>query len=138
MAWEFCSRREEFDDDRVTELLRTSYWASTRPVEEQSRAMDHSLNFGIRSDGRLVGYARVVTDYCTFAWICDVIVDEDWRGQGVGKALMDHLFSHESLATCRRFLLTTKDAHELYRRYGFEEAESNRVMLKGFAKLSEW
>jgi GNAT superfamily N-acetyltransferase len=71
-----------------------------------------------------VGLARVVTDYATFAWLCDVLVDETYRGRGIGKMLVAAALGHPNLAGMRRWLLATRDAHELYRAFGFKELAS--------------
>ena len=101
-------------------LSEDAYWALGRTREVVERSIEHSLNFGAYDDsGAQVGYARVVTDHATFAWLCDVFVSPDRRGDGVGTALLDAVTAH--LAGCRlsRTLLATADAHALYERYGF-------------------
>lgn len=85
------------------------------------RSLDHSLNFGIFKKDQQVGFARVVTDFATFAWIADVFILEEHRGQGLAKCLMESILSHPQLQGFRRWVLATKDAHELYRKFGFQE-----------------
>ena len=94
-------------------LSESAYWAIGRPREVVQRAFDNSLCFGAYHDGRLVGFARVVTDYATFGWLADVFVVEAHRGQGVGKALVQAVEDHPDLQGVR-LLLATKDAHKLY------------------------
>ncbi len=111
--------REMMDIKKVHEYLNHySYWASTRTLETVSCSMDHSLNFGILKDNFLVGYARVVTDFATFAWLCDVIIIPEERGNGLGKWLVECITTHPDLLGIRRFLLATRDAHSLYEKYG--------------------
>jgi GNAT superfamily N-acetyltransferase len=98
-----------------------SYWAKGRSIETIRRSVEHSLPFGIYKDDRQVGFARVVTDYATFAWIADVFVLEEFRGHGLSKWLMEVILAHPRLQGFRRWVLATKDAHGLYRQFGFTE-----------------
>ncbi|HEX8143433.1 MAG TPA: GNAT family N-acetyltransferase [Pyrinomonadaceae bacterium] len=102
-------------------LSNTSYWAKGRSAETIERSIENSLAFGIYRGRELVGFARVITDYATFAWLADVFVLDEARGKGLGKWLVEVILSHPELQGLRRWLLATKDAHELYRRFGFEE-----------------
>ena len=117
------TERTRLDVAGVHRFLSTStYWAEGRSLETVRRSIEHSLSFGIyHSDGAQVGFARVVTDYATFAWLADVYVLETHRGQGLGKWLVEVIISHPDLQEFRRWLLATKDAHELYRQFGFSE-----------------
>jgi GNAT superfamily N-acetyltransferase/uncharacterized damage-inducible protein DinB len=110
-------------------LTNRSYWATGRPFEVVQRALDNSLCFGLYQRERQVGFARVVTDRATFAWLCDVFVLEAYRGRGLSKWLMEYVMGHPELQRLRRFLLGTRDAHGLYERYGFTPlADANRFM----------
>ncbi|MBT9394960.1 GNAT family N-acetyltransferase [Hymenobacter sp. NST-14] len=103
-------------------LSQESYWARGIPRETVDRALANSLNFGLYGpDGRQAAFARVVTDYATFAWLCDVFVLPEFQGRGLGKQLMQAVFAHPDLQDLRRFLLATLDAHGLYRRFGFQD-----------------
>ena len=99
-------------------LSQRSYWAQGRPLEVMQRAIENSLCFGVYDGEKQAGFARVVTDCATFAWLCDVFILEDYRGRGLGKWLVESVVSHPALANMRRIYLATFDAHELYRRYG--------------------
>ena len=99
-------------------LSNVSYWAQGRARATVQRSIAHSLCFGIYQGEQQVGFARVVTDYATFAWICDVFVLETARGHGLGKWLIEVIVAHPALENLRWFLLKTRDAHELYRKYG--------------------
>jgi GNAT superfamily N-acetyltransferase len=103
-------------------LSHTAYWALGRPLTIVQRSIEHSLCFGVYEGEHQVGFARVVTDYATFAWLCDVFVLESHRGLGLGKWLVECIITHPELRGLRAFLLATRDAHELYRRYGDFEA----------------
>ena len=100
-------------------ISNCSYWAQGRQIATMQRALDNSLNFGLYKNNQQIGFARVVTDYATFAWIADVFVLPEYRGQGLSKWLMEVILSHPELQGFRRWVLATKDAHSLYERYGF-------------------
>lgn len=102
-------------------FLSTSYWAPGRSRETILRSIENSLAFGVYKNDRQIGFARVVTDYATVAWIADVFIVEEFRGQGLSKWLMEVIVSHPSLQGFRRWVLATKDAHSLYSKYGFTE-----------------
>ena len=99
-------------------LNHSSYWAQDRPLAIVQKSIEHSLCFGVYAGAEQVGFARVVTDYATFAWLCDVFIVETHRDQGLGKWLVECVVAHPKLQRLRLFVLATRDAHELYRRYG--------------------
>ncbi len=102
-------------------LSQEAYWSLGRPRAVVERALANSLCFGVYDRGAQVGFARVVTDYATFAWVCDVFVLPSHRGRGLSKWLMQSIVAHSDLQGLKRVLLATRDAHDLYRRYaGFE------------------
>ncbi|HWQ35949.1 MAG TPA: GNAT family N-acetyltransferase [Blastocatellia bacterium] len=102
-------------------FLSRSYWAEGVPVEIIRRAIEHSLCFGVYDGAQQVGFARVISDYATFAYLADVFILEAWRGRGLSKRLMREIMNHPDLQGLRRFALVTKDAHGLYRQFGFTE-----------------
>lgn len=102
-------------------LSTSSYWAKGRSVDVVRRSIENSFSFGLFQHERQIGFARVVTDYATFAWVADVFVLEEFRGQGLGRWLMEVIINHPRLQGFRRWTLATKDAHELYRQFGFME-----------------
>lgn len=108
------------DLDAIAEMLKRSYWASGRPRERTERALQNSLVFGVYDGERQIGLARVVSDYAVFAYLCDVFILEEYRAQGLGKWLMETVFNHPDLQGLRRWTLATRDAHGLYRHYGFD------------------
>lgn len=113
----------ELDLDRIHRWIGSeSYWAQGRTRARQEAAIAGSWNFGAYDDetGRQLGYARVVTDRATFAWLCDVFVDDAARGRGVGKALVERIVGELDAVGIRRTMLATSDAHGLYARSGFE------------------
>ena len=110
------------DLDVIHGFLSRSYWAAGIPREVMARAIRHSICFGAFDGERQVGFARVISDVATFAYVSDVFVVESSRGRGVGKHLMAAIMSHPDLQALRRWTLFTRDAHGLYRQYGFGEA----------------
>ena len=104
-------------------LGRQSYWAKDVPIETVACSIEHSLCFGIYKTGSQVGFARVVTDFATFAWLADVFILDEHRGSGLGKMLVGGVLAHPQLQGLRRFLLGTRDAHTLYAQFGFAPLE---------------
>jgi GNAT superfamily N-acetyltransferase len=135
LEFRLSQQAENIDRDLVHHWLSDlSYWAKGRPKALQDAAIDASRNYSVHEvgTGRQVGYARVVTDRVTFAWLCDVFVDPDARGAGVGKLLVDGVLADLDALGVRRTLLATADAHGLYAQYGFEPlAEPRRWMGRG-------
>ena len=102
-------------------LSNSSYWATGRSLETVKRSVENSLSFGLYENDRQIGFARVVTDYATFAWVADVFVLDEFQGQGLGTWLFEVILAHPQLQGFRRWTLATKDAHEIYRKFGFSE-----------------
>jgi GNAT superfamily N-acetyltransferase len=122
------------DIDAICGFLSRSYWASARPRERVETSLRHSLVFGVYEGKRQVCMARIVTDYVTFAWLCDVFVDESYRGRGIGKWLMETIVAHPDLRGLKRLLLITDDAHGLYSRYGFTPIRNPEGWMERFAE----
>ena len=121
------TRQELLDIELVHDNIAHCYWARGIPRELCERSLRNSLCFGIYVEGSQVGFARVVTDLATFAYLGDVFIVEHAQGNGYGKQLMTAILSHPDLQGLRRFCLATRDAHSLYERYGFrviQEPES--------------
>lgn len=119
------SDRQKLQQELIHDFLSNrSYWARHLSTEVLTRSIENSLNFGLYKGESQVGYARVVTDYATFAWLADVFIVEEHRGQGLSKWLLDVVTSHPQLQGFRRWVLATRDAHELYRRFGFRELKN--------------
>ena len=115
---------EQVDVDRVHRWLSAdAYWALGRAREVVERSLAGSRPYSVHTDGVQCAFARVVTDAATFVWICDVFVDPDHRGRGLGSWLIDSIVEDLSALGVQRFVLATLDAHEVYRRCGFTELE---------------
>jgi len=111
--------RQRLDLDVIHGFLTTAYWSRGVPREIVARSMEHSLCFGAFDGDRQVGFARVISDRATYAYVCDVFALESERGRGVGKSLMAAIRAHPALQGLRRWTLATRDAHGLYRQFGF-------------------
>jgi len=107
------------DVDAVHAFLSRSYWAEGIPRELVAQSIEGSLCFGLFAAAQQIGFARVITDRATFGYLADVYVLESHRGRGLGRWLMQVLMAHPDLQRLRRFVLVTRDAHELYRPFGF-------------------
>jgi len=108
----------------VHAFLTSSYWAAGIPLETVERSIRNSLCFGIYTGNRQVGFARVITDRATFAYLGDVFVLPEYRGQGLAKWMMECIVAHPELQGLRRWSLLTRDAHDLYSQFGFTELKS--------------
>ena len=117
------------DLDVIHGFLAGSYWSPGIPRETLARAIAHSLCFGVYLGETQVGFARLVTDRATFAYLADVFVLEPHRGRGLSRALMELILSHPEVQGLRRWLLATRDAHGLYRKFGFSELANPAVFL---------
>ncbi|HEY0711008.1 MAG TPA: GNAT family N-acetyltransferase, partial [Polyangia bacterium] len=112
--------RSRLDADVIEGFFRQSYWAPERPRERIQTSIDASLPFGLYHQGAQIGFARVLTDYVTLAFVADVFVAQAHRGKGLGTWLVETLMSLPELRGVRRWMLTTRDAHGLYRKFGFQ------------------
>ncbi len=128
-GYEMSTDPARLDRDAIWGFLTESYWAEGIPRDLLERAIDRSLSFGVYApDGSQAGYARVVTDGATFAWIGDLFVIEEHRGRGLGKWLVEAILDHPDLRDARKIVLATADAHGLYRPFGFRGAHPERMM----------
>lgn len=123
------------DVDAIVDMLTRAYWAVGRPREKTERALQNSLVFGVYDGVRQIGLARVITDTSIFAYLCDVFIHEEYRGQGLGKWLMQTILEHPDLVDIRRWLLVTSDAHGLYRQFGFSSLEDPERWMQIFRRF---
>ena len=128
MKYRIIEGAEQIPLSEAVRLLKTTYWANRRTEDTIEKSMRNSACYGIWSDEeqKLLGFARVISDYATTWYLCDVIIDEAYRHQGLGKQLVSHIASE---FTGLRGLLLTRDAHGLYEKYGFEKV-NGRAMVK--------
>lgn len=101
-------------------LSKESYWSKNIPMEIVLRSIEGSICFGVYDNKRQIGFARVITDHATFAYLADVFVDQAYRGKGISKQLMRYIMDHGPLQGLRSFMLATLDAHGLYEQFGFK------------------
>jgi GNAT superfamily N-acetyltransferase len=109
----------KINKNKVYELLSQSYWANTRDQEIIDESLKNSLCFSLFFHDDQIGILRVITDYSTFAYLCDFIIDEKFRNQGLGGWLLNSVLNHQKLKKIKRWILITKDAHEFYRKFEF-------------------
>jgi len=120
----------KLDIDAICDFLSRAYWADKRPRDIIEKSIQFSLNFGVYDGDRQIGFSRVVTDRAVFAYLCDVYIHEDYRGQSLGKWMMECVLSHPDLQGIKRFSLFTGDAHELYRQFGFSEMTDPNLYME--------
>ena len=121
----------EMDFQTIHEFIRNSYWAKNIPVATLHKALENSLCFAaLDAQQNTVGFARMVTDKATFGYLSDVFVLPEWRGRGVSREILDAVVAHPDLQGLRRFILATKDAHGLYKKYGFSPVEDASPLMQ--------
>jgi len=133
--YQFTSQRTRLDPEVVHAFLTESYWASGIDLDTVERAMAGSLCFGFLDDGATVAFGRVITDGATFAYLSDVFVLPEHRGAGLGKRLVEGILQDPRLLSLRRWALRTRDAHALYRRYGFGEIQEPETWMERAASV---
>ena len=124
--------KSRLDLTLIHNFLTKSYWAAGIPLEVVRRSIEHSLSFGLYIEDQQIGYARVITDYATFAYLGDVFILEPFRGQGLSKWLMEVVVTHPGLQGFRRWILLTQDAHGLYKKVGFIEVKTPERYMERF------
>ena len=111
--------KAKLDISVIHNFLSRSYWSENIPVAIVQKSIEGSMCFGVYDNDKQVGFARMVTDAATFAYLADVFIIEEYRGRGLSKWLMEFILSHPDLQGLRRILLATRDAHSLYKQFGF-------------------
>ena len=114
----------------IAEFLASSYWAKGIPASTVERSLANSLCFALLDGDRQVGFARVISDYATIAYLGDVFVLPEYRGRGLSKWLMECILSHTELQGLRRWILATRDAHGLYKKYGFTPLKRPEIFME--------
>ena len=129
-SYEVSEDKSRLDLDAIHQFLSQSYWAAGIPKEVLQRAIDNSLCIGVYFGSNQVGFARVVTDKATFAYLADVYVLESHRNKGLARMIMDRVESHPELKGIRRRMLVTRDAHGLYDKYGYRSPQHPENILE--------
>ncbi|EQB87539.1 GNAT superfamily N-acetyltransferase [Clostridium punense] len=111
--------KEKIDIDTLHNFFNKSYWANDRTKQTIIVSIENSLCFSMFKGEKQIGFARVITDYATFAYLCDVFIQEDYRGNGLGIWMLECILNYPNLLDLKKWLLATRDAHELYRKFGF-------------------
>jgi len=131
--------RSLLDIPRIHAFLTRSYWAEGVSPETVRRSIENSISFGLYCGKEQIGFARAITDKATFAYLADVYIEEPYRGRGLSKMLLEAVLSHPELRGVRRWILGTRDAHALYRKFGFgEPRRPERWMEKWDAALYKY
>jgi ribosomal protein S18 acetylase RimI-like enzyme len=120
--------RKRIPIDQALALLHTTFWAKTMPREKLARAMQSSVCFGVLAGDRLVGFARVVTDLATYAYLCDVVVEPEHGGKGIAQWIVRTMLEHPQMQGFRVFSLTTRTAQSLYEKFGFTDKPKTTYM----------
>lgn len=125
------SDRQDLDIELIHSFISQSYWAKNIPIQTLKKSIENSLVFGAYDKaGNQVGFARVITDKATFAYLGDVFVIDKYRGKGISKLLMEAVSCHSDLQGLRRFMLATSDAHGLYSKFGFVSVENPEILMQ--------
>ena len=120
----------KMDLDVIAGFLASSYWAKGIPSATVEKSLEHSLCFALLDGNRQVGFARVISDYATIAFLNDVFVLPEYRGKGLSKWLMECVISHSDLQGLRRWILATRDAHGLYAKFGFTSLKRPEIFME--------
>jgi GNAT superfamily N-acetyltransferase len=131
---EIDTDRNRLDLKFIHEFISSSYWAKGRTFQAMQTCIDNSLNFGVYLRGRQIGFARLVTDFAQFAYIMDLFIDEKHRGNGYSKELMSYIMGLEELKGIMIWRLATRDAHALYRQFGFHALEKPENLMELIVK----
>lgn len=125
------TEKSKLEISTIHNFLKNSYWAENISLEILEKSIKHSLCFGLYENLKQIGFARVITDYATSALLKDVFILEPYRGQGLGKWFVEYIVGYPELQDVPKWLLATKDAHGLYRRYGFKNlSEPEKMMMR--------
>ena len=125
----FSTDKSQLDPSVIHAFLTESYWSKGCSMDNVLRRIETALCFGVYDNNKQIGFARVITDQVTFAYIADVFIVEDYRGQGLSKLLMAFILKQPNLQNLRRWLLATRDAHSLYAQFGFAPLSHPEVWM---------
>lgn len=127
---EISTDKSKLDIDYIHKFLSKSYWAKGIPKDAVEKSIKNSFCFGVYSTEKQIGFARVITDYTTFGYLADVFIDENQRGAGLGKKLVNEIVNHKELVGLKRWHLLTNDAQGLYSKYGFNVPEDPSIHME--------
>lgn len=133
----FSDDKNDMNFEVIFKLIKNSYWGNLRTIEEQKTAVENTLNFGLFHNNTQIAFARVMTDKVFFAYLLDVIVDENYRGKGLSKLLISKILNHPDLQKIDKWILATKDAHSLYEKFGFETLKKPEMIMEKLSKRAK-
>jgi N-acetylglutamate synthase-like GNAT family acetyltransferase len=138
MSYRITTNKDEMDFDAIHHYLSRSYWAEKIPKNVMLKAIENSLCFGVlqredNGNSKQVGFARLITDSATFAYLADVYVLEEHRSKGLSKQMMKKIVEHPQLQGLRRIMLATRDAHGLYEQFGFTPLADEKMFMQLWA-----
>jgi GNAT superfamily N-acetyltransferase len=122
--------KTKLDLNLVHNFLTKSYWAKNRTIEEVKLSIENSICFGVYFEEKQVGFARILTDYVTIAYLMDVFVIDDFRGRGLSKILLKKIFKDNRFNNVKKWMLATLDAHALYKKFGFQGISSPEKLME--------
>lgn len=122
--------RNLLDLETIYSFLKTAYWGKDKTNEQIKLSIDHSIPFGMYEGKKLIGFARVLSDRTVMAYLMDVFVLKEYRGNGLGKHLMEHILEYPDFAEVKTWLLATQDAHRLYEQFGFKPIDYPEVFME--------
>jgi len=122
--------KSKLDVRLIHKFLTTSYWAEGRTIEQVKNSIEHSICFGVYKDDKQIGFARVLTDCTVFAYLMDVFILEEFRGNGFSKLLLNTIFEDDRFKSVKKWMLATKDAHSLYAQFGFGEIRNTERLME--------
>ena len=129
--YSISTKKQLLDIEMIHDFLSTkAYWSLKIPRETVIKSIEHSLCFGVYQDSKQVGFARVISDYSTIAYLGDVFILEAHRGKGLAKLLLEAIMNHVELQGLRRWILLTGDAHDLYKKFGWKELADSTLWLE--------
>jgi len=131
MSINISTDKQKLNIDFIHQFLTRSYWAKGRTKDEVRTSIEHCLNFGVYINTTQIGFARILTDYVVFAYVMDVFIIEEHRGNGYAKQLMKAVTECPDLQNIKRWMLATSDAHNLYKQFGFDTIpDPSKIMGK--------
>jgi N-acetylglutamate synthase-like GNAT family acetyltransferase len=122
--------KSKLDVGLIHKFLTSSYWAEGRTIEQVKNSIEHSICFGVYKDDIQIGFARVLTDCTVFAYLMDVFILEEFRGNGFSKLLLNTIFMDDRFKSVKKWMLATKDAHSLYAQFGFGEIKNTERLME--------
>jgi len=135
------SDKDKLQIDVIHKFLSNSYWAKEIPISIVKKSIENSLCFGVYHQNIQIGFARIVTDFATFAYLADIFILENFRRKGLSKLLMKHIIEYPGLQKLRTWILKTKDAHDLYKKFGFDSPKFPEIIMElsglpdGYSKM---